>query len=294
MTMYARMLRSLGSAILLLALCGQGVAMAGEETRATGFSITSLPNGFSTNLTLSADVQVAAADVGKQGALYVGALVGNQLFFMDGGGIWHAWSGGAIPTYFTGLLGSHSVPIVSHANVSSLGGLDVYVGYGQSEADMLDNTKFGKVLGIPPTTVLLTSARDLVGTWKTRFASTVYYDTDWCTDEPSRVASQPWNVSFVITPGTDDNHVNVEMSFTTGGFTVINGCPGTGIVPEVSPLNFTGTVSASKLILSSGTQAVGEFNYTTDILTGTFDYTWSMVYAQRDYTATNALILLRQ
>lgn len=41
-------------------------------------------------------------------------------------------------------------------------------------------------------------------------------------------------------------------------------------------------------------QVVGEFNFTTDILIGTFDYIWSAVYSQREYTATNTLILRRQ
>lgn len=293
MRMHGPICRMLVWAALLVALACPAVH-ADSGTRAAGFTISSLPTGFSTNLTLAADVQVAPTDVGRQGSVYVAALVGNVFFFMDGNGAWHAWAGGAMPAYYTGVLGTHNVPIVSRTDVSPLGGLDVFVGYGQDEADMLNNAKYSKVLGIPPTTVLLTAARDLIGTWQTRIPTTVYYATDWCGWEPALVASQPWNVSFVITAGADGNHVNVEMRFSTGTFTVINGCPGTGIVPEVSPMFFTGTISSSKLILSSGTQVVGEFNFTTDILTGTFDYSWSMVYAQRDYTATNSLILLRQ
>ena len=77
----------------------------------------------------------------------------------------------------------------------------------------------------------LSPARNLAGTWEMDFPVPVYFDTDWCTDTPSLVASQDWNATWVITPGADDNTVNVEMRFSTSNSKVIAGCPGTGGVP---------------------------------------------------------------
>jgi hypothetical protein len=286
--------RLLGIRLGTLLLLGAAIIWQPGLAQAADHTIAGAPNGFSTNLTLTANVQAAPADVGRNGALYVGAVVNGGFFFLKSDGSWNAWQGGPIPVYQTAVLGTHAIPVVTRADLSGLPGTEVYAGYGLDEADLIANQKFARIFTVPAYSTPLSAARNLVGTWKTSFPTTVYYDTDWCSYDPALVASQPWNFTFVITAGQDDNHVNVEMSFGTGAFTVINGCPGTGIIPEVSPLRFTGTISSSRLLLTSGTQVVGEFNFTSDILTGTFDYTWSAVYSQREYTATNTLILRRQ
>lgn|GEM_PF-1258358 len=145
--------------------------------------------------------------------------------------------------------------------------------------------------------VPLSPARNLAGTWKTTVPVRVNYKTDFCTFGVLQdVSWVPWAVTFVITPGADDNHVIVDMSFQTGTTTIVNDCggSGTGAVPEVSPMFLTGAISSTNLVLYNGTTQVGNFNFTTDNLTGTFDYTWSMVYTQEEYTATNGFILTRQ
>jgi len=280
--------------ILFLALVCQAVSAA-SIFAAPAFTITGSPTGFTSNFSLTASVQVAPSDTGRNGVIYVAANVAGIWYFKSSAGAWNAWAGGALPApYYSGTLGNNAVSAVDRMDLSSLPGVDVYVGYGLDQADMLNNSKFAKVFTIPPPVPPLSAARNLAGTWKTAFPVKVYFKTDWCTDAPRLVASQPWNVTFVITQGQDQNHVDVEMDFTSSGFTVINGCPDTGIVPEVSPMFYTGLISSSKLLLSKGTMVVGEFNFTTDILTGTFDYAWSSIYSQEEYTATNALTLIRQ
>ena len=142
----------------------------------------------------------------------------------------------------------------------------------------------------------LSPARNLVGTWKTAFPVTVNFNTDWCNSGTlSLVATQPWNITFVITTGQDDNHVNVEMDFTTGNFTNVGGCPDTGVVSEPSPMFLTGAVSSSNLVLTNGQGTnVANLNFTTDIMTGTYDYTYTLAYSQEEYTQPNGLTLTRQ
>lgn len=140
----------------------------------------------------------------------------------------------------------------------------------------------------------LTPARNLVGTWRTSIPVTMYFDTDFCTPDLSLVGSQTWDVTWVITPGADENSVNVEMGFATSNWHLIAGCPGAGVVPEVPPLTFTGNVSSSSLTLKKGSQVVGAFTFTTDIMQGDFDYSWCMVYCQREYTQNRTMILRRQ
>jgi hypothetical protein len=140
----------------------------------------------------------------------------------------------------------------------------------------------------------LSPARNLAGTWKTSIPATVYFDTDFCTDPASLAVTQDWAVTWVITPGATDNAVNVQMTFATSNTQRINGCPGTGVVPEVSPMFLTGNVSSTTLTLTNGSDPFGTFTFTTDILQGNMDYEWCMVYCQREYTQNRSLILLRQ
>jgi len=53
-----------------------------------------------------------------------------------------------------------------------------------------------------------------------------------------------------------------------------------------------GAISGTRSTLTTGdNRTIGEFNFTTDIITGTWSDHWSMVYEQLVYTTTNTLIL---
>jgi len=148
-------------------------------------------------------------------------------------------------------------------------------------------------------TPVLTAARTLVGTWKASAPTTINFSTDSCSNTPTTMTlagTEPWTVLWVITAGADENHVNVQMTFTKGAFTHVTptACASPILVPEVSPMFLSGVISSSQMKLYYGSTPAGVFNFTTDNLTGTFDYTYTGIYSQREYSATNGMILLRQ
>jgi hypothetical protein len=144
-----------------------------------------------------------------------------------------------------------------------------------------------------------TSAPTLIGTWKASVPTTISFSTDSCSNAPTTMTlagTEPWTVLWVITAGADENHVNVQMTFTRGAFTSVTptACASPILVPEASPMDLSGVISSSQLKLYYGTTPAGVFNLTTDTLTGTFDYTYTGIYSQRECSATNGMVLLRQ
>lgn len=140
----------------------------------------------------------------------------------------------------------------------------------------------------------LSPARNLEGTWKMEFPVTVSFDTDFCTPTPTLVATQDWNVTWVVTPGLDDNSVFVEMRFATSNSRIVAGCPGTGVVPEVSPMFLRGNVSGTTLTLRYGSDLVGTFTFTDWNMQGDLDYSFCLLYCQREYTTGRTFILRKQ
>ena len=99
-------------------------------------------------------------------------------------------------------------------------------------------------------------------------------------------------MTWTITATGDENVVNVEVYFAVSNRQLVSG---SGYKPDVSPMFLTGKISGTRLALKTGDNStIGEFNFTTDIITGTWTDHWSMVYEQEVYTATNSLILVRQ
>ncbi len=140
----------------------------------------------------------------------------------------------------------------------------------------------------------LSPARNLAGTWKMDLPVTVSFDTDFCTPTPTLVATQDWNATWIVTPGLDDNSVYVEMRFSTSNGHVVAGCPGTGVVPEVSPLFLRGNVSGATLTLQYGTDRFGTFTFTDWNMQGDLDYSFCLAYCQREYTTGRTFILRKQ
>ena len=144
----------------------------------------------------------------------------------------------------------------------------------------------------------LTPARNLEGTWKTTFLVRFYIKTDFETfGELKDVGSENRTMTWIITGTSDENVVDVEVSFTVSNRQLVSG---SGYTPDVSPMFFTGTISGTRLTLTTGggqfseSRTVGEFSFTTDIVTGTWSDRWSMAYEQEVYTQTNSLKLVRQ
>jgi ligand-binding sensor domain-containing protein len=109
------------------------------------FNVLGQVAGSDSNLQLSVGVQVATADQGQRGNLYVAAqLPSGSLFFLGPNG-WSGYSGGTIPAVASNvLLGTNSTTVLDGTiDVGSLAGTVVYVGYGLSQQDMLAGTKYG-------------------------------------------------------------------------------------------------------------------------------------------------------
>lgn len=97
--------------------------------------------GAITAQTISASVVPAGNDQGKQGSVFVAAVLpaslGGGVFFMNSSSAWTQFTSCATaPVYSTGALGSVSnIPVISTAaNLTSLVGTQVYVGYGTGGA----------------------------------------------------------------------------------------------------------------------------------------------------------------
>lgn len=143
----------------------------------------------------------------------------------------------------------------------------------------------------------LTPARNITGIWKTTFATKFFICTDFCTSDIQVIGNEDWLVTWEISEisGRDDS-VNVKMTYTRSNFQVTNSnCSGgTGYIPEPSPMYLTAKISSALLKLYYGDDKIGDFGFTTDLMQGTFDFQWCLIFCQRIYTETNQLKLIRQ
>ena len=124
--------------LLFMALWGATAFAAPAPT----FSATT--SGTTSNLTLTAILSIGDADVGQDGNVYLAATVGSAVFLHNGASF-VLWSGGPLPVFSVERLANRSIEVVRNANLSTLVGTQIYVGYGLSESDMLTNGKFGLV-----------------------------------------------------------------------------------------------------------------------------------------------------
>lgn len=125
-------------------------------------SFSATATGTTNNLTLTATLNIADADVGQIGHIYVGFTLNQQWIFNNGSG-WVLYTGGSAPIYAAGPLANRTIEVVRNADLSSLVGGQVYVGYGLTESDMLTNGKFGMVYTVIPVATA-TLAPVLLGT----------------------------------------------------------------------------------------------------------------------------------
>lgn len=130
----------------LMLVIGFGLVL----TWATPASAARLPQFYATadggtaQLNLSASTLVADADLGKPGSSYVAFNFNQQWYFHNGSG-WSLYTGGTAPVYSTAPLASQTIEIVRGADMRPLVGGQLYTGYGTSETDMVQNTKFRMV-----------------------------------------------------------------------------------------------------------------------------------------------------
>jgi len=133
-TSLKRLARLLALPLLSLAL----LVNAAVAAPTASFSASSTGNASS--LSLAVTVNVADADLGLTGNYYLGYLLNGAWSFLTPQG-WVNYGGGTVPVYASGPLASVSGVAITNADVRALVGAQVYVGYGRTQSDMIDNGK---------------------------------------------------------------------------------------------------------------------------------------------------------
>jgi len=123
-------------------LPAQSVQLALLTPRAQTFAATATGSGDSDSYTLTASVRVAAADVGREGGIYLAAQTDNALYLHNGTS-WQAYTDGPLPAWQTGSLPSTvTVPVLNKADSQGLTGIKVYLGYGLDSDDLLRRSQY--------------------------------------------------------------------------------------------------------------------------------------------------------
>lgn len=140
--------------ILAVFLVGPALSQTGGNLSdgrfaAANAAFTATTNNVANQLELTANIAIAESDRGKAGNIYIGALVGQQWYFLSGGN-WVAWQAGAIPVYRQGALADAAVVLSGGSDLSGLIGTQIYAGYGTDEFDMLAKNNYSAVYTIPP------------------------------------------------------------------------------------------------------------------------------------------------
>ncbi|MBI5258372.1 MAG: hypothetical protein HY855_17840 [Burkholderiales bacterium] len=116
---------------------------------ATAWSLSPTVSGTPAKLSVSGKLVVADADRGRTGMVFVAALLPDGSIYALSNGSWARVSGTAIPAYFTGTLGEHTLNVLSGQDATSIAGTTVYAGYGTSAQAMLDEQRYALLYAIP-------------------------------------------------------------------------------------------------------------------------------------------------
>ena len=127
---------------------GAGTLNLDDACRQPGsFYFSGRTRGIKRAFTLDGIYRPVAADAGRSINVYLAAILGGNLYVRDAT-TWTLWTpGSALRVFATGTAGSgmSEINVITDLDVSGLSGVQVYMGYGTSEADMLANGKFGLV-----------------------------------------------------------------------------------------------------------------------------------------------------
>jgi hypothetical protein len=159
-TFFKRIQRQAALALVPLALFA---VFAGSVQAAPSASFSAAASGTTSNLTISVTANVADADVGLAGKYYVGFRHNNIWYFHNGTG-WTQYTSGVRPAYASRALASGTVEIVRNMNLTSRVGGQLFIGYGQSESEMLAGGKYALVYTVTAESVTMGPAPVLLGT----------------------------------------------------------------------------------------------------------------------------------
>lgn len=116
---------------------------------AAAWSLSASASGTPARLSLSGELVVAAADRGLAGTVFVAALLPDASLYALANGRWSRVTDATPPAYLTGVLGTHTLNVLSSVDVTALAGTVVYVGYGSSFQDMLNRQQFDRLYTVP-------------------------------------------------------------------------------------------------------------------------------------------------
>lgn len=149
----------------------------------------------------------------------------------------------------------------------------------------------------PTPTAALTPARNIEGPWVTAAPVEFTYQTDFCGSRRD-VARALWNVTWNITAVSGfTNVVEIEMRTSKGSSAPVGNCQFHHWVDLPSPIFFKACVSGDQLSRCSNESypngsASGPF--TADLMQVTWSHWECGGYCFGEYTATNALKLVRR
>lgn len=168
-----------------------------DALAAPAFTITGNSSGSLAQLSVSAALQAAPADVGKNGVIYVAAAVYGAWAFEAANGGWTLWTGGPLPApYFSGVLGSHSIAIVNQLDLRALPDVKFLVGYGLDAADMIAGQKYNLIAAAP--------SGSLAGTWVVTSVS----------------GGDNFSVGEILVVGGDGSFVVIDDCYSAGSYVV--------------------------------------------------------------------------
>lgn len=117
---------------------------AASSVNAADFDVVGTSSGSTSSLTLYATLTTASMHVGQKGEIYVAARLRDTWYFNNKAG----WQAQMAP-YQSGLLAATvNIPVISGMNLSSLPGLEIYVGYGTNLSDMLTASRYKKIYSV--------------------------------------------------------------------------------------------------------------------------------------------------
>jgi hypothetical protein len=125
--------------MLMLSLLALTMLM-NTAAAAPSASFSASASGTTASLSLSVTVNVADADVGLNGNYYLGYLYNDAWSFLTLEG-WVPYSTGTVPIYANGPLASASGEVINNIDLTAFIGAQVYVGYGLTQSDMINNGK---------------------------------------------------------------------------------------------------------------------------------------------------------
>ena len=102
-----------------------------------------------------------SGEIGKPANIWMGAVLNDAIYLRNGSTNWAKYQGGSFPIALTGaaLPSSLLVKIVDF-DISSLPGLNIYVGYGRTEADLSLSGHLVKVYTVPDVTIPTSNSSD--------------------------------------------------------------------------------------------------------------------------------------